>query len=296
MKRMIACGVLAVCVVAGCTSMQRGGLIGALIGAGAGAGIGAAGGGVGVAIGAGAGAGAGALMGAVAGEVYEVHRTRLKQEYARFDPDSGEAIVRTKNLADYEKRLTLVEARNRELIARNERLIAESYTLADAIGADGRYLRVESTPEGVMQVSMISEVLFEPGSAKLKEAIYPVLDEIGRTIREDYPQYAVAIEGHTDAIEAADTGYRSQWELSAARSLSVLHYFADQNLIDPARMAVASYGPYRPAGDGSTPEGQRLNRRVVITLVPEGPGGMPMPATPPPPPPPPEPAGTGMGS
>ncbi|MCX7847622.1 MAG: OmpA family protein [bacterium] len=268
---------VSVVVLTGCTSVQRGGLIGALIGAGAGAGIGAAGGGIGVAIGAGAGAGAGALLGGIAGEVYEVHRARLKAEHETYDPNSGEARISNKILANYEKRLALIEARNRDLIAQNERLLVASYTLAGQIGADGRYLRVDTTSEGVMQVSMVSEVLFEPGSAKIKEAIYPVLDEIGTTISREYPNHYVAIEGHTDAGEATATGYRSPWELAAARALAVMHYFSDRRLIDPSKMAVASYGPYRPVADNATPEGQRMNRRVVITLMPSRPGTAPSP-------------------
>lgn len=275
MKQRTLSWMMLVVMLAGCTSVQRGGLIGALIGAGAGAGIGAAGGGVGVAIGAGAGAGAGALLGGIAGEVYEVHRARLKAEHEKYDPNSGEAVVSTKTLAKYEKRLALIEARNRDLIAQNERLLVASYTLAGQIHADGRFVRVDTTPEGVMQVSLVSEVLFEPGSAKIKEAIYPVLDEIGATITREYPNHYIAIEGHTDPSEVATSGYRSQWELSAARALAVLHYFGDQRLIDPSKMAIASYGPYRPVADNATAEGQRMNRRVVITLMPYRPSATP---------------------
>ncbi len=276
MKRTLLCSVLTVSLLCGCSAMQRGGLIGGLIGAGAGAGIGAAGGGVGVAIGAGAGAGAGVLMGSIAGELYEVHRARLYEDGEPRNKRSGEVYIRNKTLAQYEKRLALVEARNRDLIAQNERLIAASYTLANAIGADGRFVRVETSPEGVLQVTMISEILFETGSAQIKEAIYPVLDEIGRAITEEYPNYYVAIEGHTDAQEVAETGYRSNWELSAARALSVLHYFGDQNLIDPSKMAVAGYSSFRPVSDPVSPEGQRMNRRVVITIMPNQIATVPM--------------------
>jgi chemotaxis protein MotB len=116
---------------------------------------------------------------------------------------------------------------------------------------------------------MVSEVLFEPGNAKIKEAIYPVLDDVAGVIAEEYPTSTIAIEGHTDASEVVDTGFRSNWELSAARALSVLHYFADQQLIDPSRMVVASYSSNRPAADPSTAEGQRMNRRVIITIMPQ---------------------------
>ena len=203
MKKQITCVLLSIALLSGCTNIQRGTLIGSLIGGGIGAGIGAAGGGIGIAIGAGAGAATGALLGMVAGEVYEVHKARMKEEYQSYNPETGAAVVTTKTLADYEKRLALMEARNKYLIAQNERLIAASYTIADAIGADGRYVRVDTTPEGVLQVTLVSEILFEPGRAKLKEAIYPVLDEIGRSISQDYPDYYVAIEGHTDPSEVS---------------------------------------------------------------------------------------------
>lgn len=268
MKKRIGTCMLCLVLLTGCSSMQRGSLIGSLLGAGIGAGAGAAGGGLGIAIGAGAGAGAGALLGAVAGEVYEVHQVQIANEKNDYNEDTGAAVVRTKNLADYEKRMALLEARNRELIAQNERLVAASYTLADAINADGQFVRVNTKPEGIMEVSIVSEVLFEPGTARLREAIYPVLDEIARTINEDYPEYFTVIEGHTDpSEEPAD--YLSQWELSSARALSVLHYYADQNLLAPQKMAVSGYGPYRPITDNLIPENQRLNRRVTITIMPD---------------------------
>jgi flagellar motor protein MotB len=262
--------------VSGCTTVQRGALAGALVGSGAGAGIGAAGGGVGVAIGAGAGAGAGALLGGAAGEMYEVQRVRVKEEKATFNDQTGEAYVRTKTLAEYEKRLALAEARARDLLAQNQRMAAMASGQPLVLQApqiplaDNRMVRVETSPEGLMQVSMVSEVLFEPGSAKIKEALYPVLDEIGGTVGRDYPDYYVAIEGHADAGEVTATGgYRSEWELSAARAIAVLHYFNDRQLINQQRMAIAGYGPYRPGSAGADAESQRMNRRVVISLMPQ---------------------------
>ena len=266
MKTRIIAWLASLVLLTGCTTVQRGGLIGALIGSGAGAGIVAAGGGVGVAI------GAGALAGGIAGEAYDIHMTRVREEKQNYGEDTGEARARTKYLAAYEKQMTLMEARCRNLLAQNQRLRqARTVVVKEFVPVpDTRAVRVETTPEGVMQVSMVSEVLFEPGSAKLKEAIYPVLDEIGRTIGTEYPSHYIAIEGHADAGEITPgAGYRSEWELSAGRALAVLHYFGDQRLIDPSRMALACYGPYRPATPMTGPEGGRQNRRVVITLMPQ---------------------------
>ncbi len=268
MKNSIISFVLIVSLLAGCTSIQRGGIIGGLIGGGIGAGAGVATGGLGVIIGGGAGAAGGALLGMVAGELYETHRIRMKEEYENYNPKTGAAVINTKTLADYEKHIATMEARNKNLIAQKERLIASSYTIANAIGADGRYVRVETSDEGGIQVIMVSEVLFELGSSKIKVAIYPVLDEIALAINEKYPDYYIAIEGHSDINESLSENYRSDWELSAARALAVMHYFKDRKLIGANKMAVASYGSTRPVADSSTPDGQRTNRRVVINLMP----------------------------
>jgi flagellar motor protein MotB len=268
MKGLVICSLLSVWLLTGCTLVQRGAVLGSIFGTAPRATINATGNGIGSALGIDPATGVGVLTGPPTYEVYDTHRRMLKEAALPVDPETGEVHVSNKALAAYEKHLALTKANNLALIAQNERLIAASYTLADAIGADGRYVRVDTTPEGVLQITMVSEVLFESGSAQIKEAIYPVLDEVAAVISEEYPGSFIAIEGHTDAREVAETGYRSNWELSAARALSVLHYFADQKLIDATRMAVAGYSSNRPTADPSTPEGQRMNRRVVVTIMP----------------------------
>jgi len=268
MKNRIISFILIIFLLAGCTSIQRGGIIGGLIGGGIGAGAGAAGGGVGVLIGGGAGAVGGALLGMAAGELYEAHRIRMTEDYEDFNPKTGAAVVNIKTLANYEKHITLMEARNKDLIAQKERLIAASYTIANAIGADGRYVRVETSNEGGIQVIMASEILFDLGSAKIKNAIYPVLDEIALAVNEKYPDHYIAIEGYSDESENSTENYRSGWELSAARALAVMNYFKDRQLIGANKMAIASYGSTRPIANPATPDGQRANRRVVINLMP----------------------------
>ncbi|MBR5901163.1 OmpA family protein, partial [bacterium] len=146
---------------------------------------------------------------------------------------------------------------------------AKSYVLANSIQADGRYVQVETTKEGATQITMLSEVLFDEGRAQLREAVYPVLEEVGRVVNTEYPGYLVAIEGHTDNNELAEgSNFMSNWELSAARSLAVLHFLEKEGGVDPKRMAISGYSANRPVASNATADGQRLNRRVVITLIP----------------------------
>ena len=269
MKGILISALLSVCLLSGCTLLQRGPILGSIFGTTPRATINVTGKAIGDALNIDPATGVGVLTGPPTYESYKTHRDMLKEDAYRVDPDSGEVYISNKALAAYEKHIALMKARNLALIAQNERLIAASITLADTIGADGRYVRVDSTPEGIIQITIVSEVLFESGNAKIKAAIYPVLDDVAGVINEAHPETVIAIEGHTDANEVVDTGFRSNWELSAARALSVLHYFADQQLIDPSRMLVASYSSNRPAADPNTAEGQRMNRRVIITIMPK---------------------------
>ena len=86
-----------------------------------------------------------------------------------------------------------------------------------------------------------------------------------------FPENNVQIEGHTDNVPIKTRRFASNWELSAARSLSVLRYLLSNSKIDPARLSAAGYGEYHPIRSNDTPENKRLNRRVDIVIVPEGP-------------------------
>jgi chemotaxis protein MotB len=59
--------------------------------------------------------------------------------------------------------------------------------------------------------------------------------------------------------------FQTNWELSAARALEVVHYLQDTAKIDPARLAALAFGQYRPISRKE----KALNRRIEIVLVPK---------------------------
>jgi len=65
--------------------------------------------------------------------------------------------------------------------------------------------------------------------------------------------------------EGADAvlAYVTNWELSAARALTVVHYLQDDAKIDPARLAAVAFGEYRPVS-----KNRAKNRRIEIVLYP----------------------------
>jgi chemotaxis protein MotB len=80
----------------------------------------------------------------------------------------------------------------------------------------------------------------------------------------------VRLEGHTDARPIHTSRFRSNWELSTARSIAVLELLRDKFQIDQSRMAVAGYAENVPTDTNDTEEGRAHNRRVDLVLVSNG--------------------------
>ena len=120
---------------------------------------------------------------------------------------------------------------------------------------------LRETDKGVA-VTIQSPILFDLGRADLKPQFLPLLDRIARMARD---VKEIIIEGHADDLPINTPQFPSNWELSAARALSVLHYFERRGL-DPAKMAAVGYGEYRPVAPNDSEENRRKNRRVEIYL------------------------------
>jgi len=117
-------------------------------------------------------------------------------------------------------------------------------------------------------ITFLAEVLFDSGKAKLRREAFPALDKVTKVLAENVSDMDIGIEGHTDNQPIRFSGWKSNWELSSARAMSVLHYLVDKKEIDPARVSAIGYGQYRPVASNDTTEGRQLNRRVEIVILP----------------------------
>jgi len=72
--------------------------------------------------------------------------------------------------------------------------------------------------------------------------------------------------GHTDNIPIKSKLYKSNWELSAYRGLSVFDYFLKEKELSPSRFYVGGCGSFRPIYPNDTPKNRSLNRRVEIVF------------------------------
>ncbi len=117
-----------------------------------------------------------------------------------------------------------------------------------------------------------SEVLFPQGSADLGDAGKAQLDTLARTliqISKEIPKdldWVLRVDGHTDRVPIATTQFRSNWELSSARAISVVRYLIAAGL-PPNRLVAAGFGEYQPIDGGTGPEALARNRRIEFKLT-----------------------------
>jgi len=127
--------------------------------------------------------------------------------------------------------------------------------------------KLEMTERGIV-VTVLDEILFDSGKAEVKQEGYSVLDKLAQVLSSEAVNLQVAVEGHTDNEPIKYSGWKSNWELSSARALAVLHYFIDNKGIAPERLSAVGYGEYKPVESNETAEGKAQNRRVEIVILP----------------------------
>ncbi len=115
-------------------------------------------------------------------------------------------------------------------------------------------------------VTIVSDsVLFNEGEADVQTDGIVILDVIADSLR-DLPN-SVIVEGHTDSQPISTLRYPSNWELSTARSTSVLRYLVETRQLPGDRVAAAGYADTRPIADADDPASLALNRRVEIVVL-----------------------------
>jgi chemotaxis protein MotB len=129
-------------------------------------------------------------------------------------------------------------------------------------------MSVTSDERGVV-ISLASDAFFEPASAVInREATRDILLRLGQLLSSsELTGKKFRIEGHTDSTPIDPTGpWPSNWDLSVARAINVLHYLSDLG-ISENRFQVAGFADTMPVSSDDTPEGRAYNRRVDIIIL-----------------------------
>ena len=126
---------------------------------------------------------------------------------------------------------------------------------------------VELTPDGLM-VNFQYNLLFDSGKAKLKPKSFPVLNALAEILKSaDVTERKIQIEGHTDSVPLAKNAlYPTNWELSTARSSSVIRYLITKEVASKRFVAVGFADTRLRQKETSNNLGLSVNRRVSLLI------------------------------
>ena len=150
-----------------------------------------------------------------------------------------------------------------EQLAETEKIAEEVESLAEKNNIDAE-LDVDFNGQYVT-LTLNGALLFDSGSAKIKEESMPVLDKLALILAK-YKDHTIEIEGHTDNVPIHTSEFKDNNELSSFRALSVFNYLLEVSELDPVNLKHSGRGEYVPVADNSTAEGRMRNRRVEIKI------------------------------
>ena len=114
-----------------------------------------------------------------------------------------------------------------------------------------------------LMIELNSSLLFGSGDAMPSDLAFNIIDKVAAILKPfDNP---IHVEGFTDNQPIQTAQYPTNWELSSARSASIVRMLAMQG-VNPARMASVGYGEFQPVANNATAEGRARNRRVVLVV------------------------------
>jgi chemotaxis protein MotB len=117
-----------------------------------------------------------------------------------------------------------------------------------------------------------SEVFFDTGQAVLKPEGRAELDQLATALLDLERKipgeiaWVLRVDGHTDIRPINSVQFKSNWELSAARAISVVQYLISKGVL-PQHLVAAGFGEYQPIDPDKTEEAFSRNRRIELKLT-----------------------------
>jgi chemotaxis protein MotB len=130
---------------------------------------------------------------------------------------------------------------------------------------DAGQLRIELR-DGRMILQLPNDVLFDSGQAAVKQDGQRAIGQVAGVLKT-LTGRKFQIAGHTDNVPIDRAKFASNWELSTARAVAVVHYLVSQGVASEA-VSAAGYGEFAPLVANDTTEHKAKNRRIEISLVP----------------------------
>ena len=199
----------------------------------------------------------------------------LNQQLAALRTQIGalENALEASESRDTESRTQIADLGRRLNVALAQRVQDLSRYRSDFFG------RLRQILEGRADVRVVgdrfvfqSEVLFDAGQADIQPGGTPDLDALADALLQletEIPpdiNWVLRIDGHTDKRPISNARFPSNWELSAARAISVARYLVSKG-VSPNRLVAAGFGEFTPLDPGDSDEAYRRNRRIEFKLT-----------------------------
>ena len=117
-----------------------------------------------------------------------------------------------------------------------------------------------------MSLALAQDVSFKSGSASLTDVGDETVKSLAALV-ERHPDRRFMVEGHTDSVPIHNDRYRSNWELGAARAVSVVNQLVEAGVPED-RLAATTYADTQPLVPNDSTENKAMNRRVEIAFQP----------------------------
>jgi chemotaxis protein MotB len=160
-----------------------------------------------------------------------------------------------------------VQRRYAEAVAEVERLVGLKRRIDRALRRRGLQhdvaMKIDSRG---LTISLVSRhIVFRANLADLTPRGRQVLDVVAPILR-DIPE-AIDVDGHTNQVKVKPKYYDTDWDLSAARAVTVLRYLNERKGIPGERLSAVAFGHEKPLIDPAHPDARILNKRVDVVVV-----------------------------
>lgn len=120
-----------------------------------------------------------------------------------------------------------------------------------------------SRSPGKINIRLNDKILFDSGEAEFNTSAAQVMTPIVELLARN--NLNISVEGHTDNVPISTLQFPSNWELSAARAISVVRFLQQQG-IDKKRLRAIGYADSLPLQSNESVSGRAANRRVNLVL------------------------------
>jgi chemotaxis protein MotB len=189
-------------------------------------------------------------------ETYEVNNNENKSDAERL-------AELEKEVAEMDMEKTIADKLKKE---QEEKTITDAHKLLKTLEPEIAQGLIAIKTQGNRILLRINEKgSFPSGSSIVKQSFIPVLNKIRKSLIDI--QGRIIVAGHTDNIPIKTARFRSNWELSSSRAVTVVHELLELNTIPQERFVIEGHGDSHPLVKNDTAKNRALNRRVELIIV-----------------------------